>query len=67
MRRLDIRRLARCGVLRPDFYGQWHWLLRDKVVASISIRTEPDRLILTYRHQRHGSDWKNERYPVELS
>lgn len=67
MRRLDVRRLARCGVLRPDFYGRWQWLLRDKVVASINIRTEPDRVILTYRHQSRGSDWKDERYPVELS
>jgi hypothetical protein len=67
MRSLDIRRLARRGALRRDFHGQWQWLLRDKVMASIQIRAESDRLILTYRHRSHGSQWKDERYPVDLS
>jgi hypothetical protein len=36
-------------------------------VASISMRTEEDRVILTYRHRRDGSAWKSEEYPVYLS
>ncbi|WP_295145270.1 hypothetical protein [uncultured Reyranella sp.] len=64
---LDIRRLAAKGALRPGFVGSWQWLRRDKVVASIGLRTESDRLILTYQHSSQGGDWEDERYSVGLS
>lgn len=35
-------------------------------MASISVRTEPGRVILTYRHRRGGENWKGESYPVYL-
>jgi hypothetical protein len=63
-RRLDVRRLARAGVLNPGYWGGWQWLRDGEVVASIRLRTEQDRVILTYRHRSGGGDWKDEEYPV---
>jgi hypothetical protein len=36
-------------------------------VASIQMRAEPDRVILTYRHRRGEAEWRDEEYPVYLS
>jgi hypothetical protein len=35
-------------------------------VASIQMRAEQDRVILTYRHCSGGGDWKDEQYPVRI-
>ena len=36
------------------------------MLAAIRVRTEPDRVILDYRHQGDGEDWQDECYPVYL-
>jgi len=36
------------------------------VISAIHVRTEPGRVILTYRHRSGGEDWQDERYPVYL-
>ena len=65
-RSIDVRRWKRDGLLDPDQSFGWQWSRDDEVVASIRVRTESDRLILTYRHRNNGSDWKDESYPVYL-
>lgn len=35
-------------------------------MASIDVRTEPGRVILSYRQRSGGGDWKREEYPVWL-
>src|SRR5438552_12130029 len=36
------------------------------VVGSVGVRAEFDRVVLRYRHQRYGEDWKDEEYPIFL-
>lgn len=65
-RSIDVRRWRRDGLLDPNQSFGWQWSRHGEVVASIRVRTEPDRVILTYRHRSGGSDWKDESYPVYL-
>ena len=44
----------------------WNWLYDNETVATIQVKTESDRIILSYRHRNSGGDWKNEEYPVQL-
>ena len=43
MRRLDIRRLQRDGLLKPGRAFGWQWTGNGAEVASIQMRTEVDR------------------------
>lgn len=65
-RGIDIRQLARRGVLRPGFRGSWIWSRRGKQIASVGIRTEADRLWLTYRAQQRGSEPTDHEYAVQI-
>lgn len=65
-RTLDVRRWAREGMLRPGFQGGWYWMRDGETVASIQMRAEEDRVILTYRRRHTGKDWQDEHYPVRL-
>lgn len=67
MRILDVGRLARDHLLIPGSKGTCRWLRRGEVVANIGVRAEQDRVILSYRHQRSGREWKHEEYPVYIS
>src|SRR2546422_8594062 len=61
---LDVRRLAREGMLRPAYLGGWKWTDDGETVASIRMRAEQDCVILIYRHRSGGEKWKDEQYPV---
>jgi hypothetical protein len=63
---IDVRRWKRDGLLKPHQAFGWQWSRHGEVAASIRVRTESERVILTYRHRRGGDDWKDERYPVYL-
>ena len=65
-RSLDVRRLQRDGLLKPGLNYSWQWLRRDEVVANIGIRTEVDRIILSYRNKRGDEEWQEMNYPVYL-
>jgi hypothetical protein len=62
-RRLDVRYWARQGLLRPGYCGSCRWRRRGEVVASINVRAEEDRVILTYRHRSDTGEWKDQEYP----
>jgi len=64
-RALDVRRWQRDGFLTPGRAFGWQWTRNGETVASIQVRTESDRVILSYRH-RSGGEWKDELYPVRL-
>lgn len=66
MRRLDIRRLHRDGLLTPGRAFGWNWHRNGETVASINIRSEADRVILTYRARGNGGEWQPMEYPVYL-
>jgi len=65
-RSIDVRRWRRDGLLIPHQSFGWQWLRRGEAVASIGVRTEPGRVVLTYRHRSGGENWKDESYPVHL-
>jgi hypothetical protein len=66
-RSIDVRRWRRGGLLYPCQSFGWQWSRQGEVVASIRVRTEADRVILTYRHRSGGNDWEDESYPVYLN
>lgn len=63
-RALDVRRLAREGLLRPGRGGFWNWIQHGETVASIFIRAEPGCVTLEYRHRSNSEEWVHEKYPV---
>jgi len=65
-RAIDVRRWKRDGFLEPYLSFGWQWSRHGEVFASIQVRTEPGKVILTYRHRSGGDDWKQESYPVGL-
>jgi len=65
-RSIDVRRWKRNGLLTPHQSFDCTWSRQGGVVSSIRVRTEPDRVILTYRHRSGGEDWQDESYPVYL-
>ena len=65
-RSIDVRRWQRDGLLTPNNSFSWQWSREGEVFASIRVRTEPGRVILTYRHRSGGEEWKDESYPVRL-
>lgn len=65
-RTIDVRRWQRDGLLTPGHAFGWQWSCNGEKVASIDVRTEPGRVILSYRHRSGGGEWKDENYPVWL-
>ena len=53
---LDIRKLARQGLLVVGRGFSWQWTVNDRVVASISIRVESQGLVLSYQRMRTGEE-----------
>jgi hypothetical protein len=53
-RSIDVRRWKRGGLLTPHQSFGWQWSRHGEVVASIRVRTESNRLVLTYRHRSGG-------------
>ena len=53
---LDIRKLARAGVLMPGLSFSWQWLVNNRQVAGISIRVDLHRysMVLAYRVKSTG-------------
>ena len=66
-RSLDVRFLAREGMLMPGHSGSVSWTRNGEAVASIVVRCEEDHVILTYRHRCGGDDWTDEEYPVRFA
>lgn len=65
-RSIDVRRWKRGGLLTPGQSFGWQWSRQSELVASILVRSESDRVTLTYRHRSGGKDWKDGNYPVRL-
>ncbi len=65
-RALDIRYLQRRGLLASGHAFSWQWMRNGEKVASIQVRTEVDRIILSYRQRSGGGAWQDKAYPVGL-
>ncbi|TAM34084.1 MAG: hypothetical protein EPN61_17705 [Burkholderiaceae bacterium] len=68
LRLLDVRRLARDGLLKPGPAFMWSWRRGGKEVASIQIwPVDTDRVRLIYRQRRSGGEWQDLDYSVRLA
>ena len=65
-RALDVRLLAREGMLRPGRVGTWSWIQRGETVGAISIRAELGQITLEYRHRSNSEVWVDEKYTVQI-
>jgi len=66
--RLDVRKLQRDGFLGSGRSGTLRWSRNGEAFASIRFRSEPNQIILRYRHRSfYEEDWKEEEYPVSLA
>jgi hypothetical protein len=63
---LDVRRLAREGLLKPGYLCGWKWMRNGETVASIQMRAEQNRIILIYFHRGSGGEWKDAQDPVPI-
>ncbi len=63
---LDVRRLAREGLLSEGRTFGWHWRINGREVASIQIRVREGHVLLDYRHRPRDGTWRDECYPVRL-
>ncbi len=53
-RTLDVRQLARDGLLAPGKWFGWNWSREGDVIVSIQIRVGGDRVTLNYRARNQG-------------
>lgn len=65
-RSLDVRQFQRDGLLEEGKSFGWSWTRNGEKMASIQVKVSENRVILDYRHQSNGSEWKNQNYPVLL-
>jgi hypothetical protein len=65
-RSIDVNHLQRTGCLRPGWSGGWQWTRDGERVAWISMRSDPDRLHLSYRVRVGGGDWQDVAEPVAI-
>lgn len=65
MRRLDVRQLAREGLLTAGRSFLRQWTCNGEVSGSIKLTVEEDAVLLDYR-QRSGGDWEPMSYYVRL-
>jgi hypothetical protein len=63
---LDINRLNRAGCLQSGYRGSLEWKRDGEQVAWIQFRRDGDRLILSYRVQRHGEEWQHVEQPTPI-
>jgi hypothetical protein len=67
LRALDVRRLARDGLLQPGRSFAWSWMRNGATVATINITPGSYSVTLDYRHKPHGREWQDKSYPVRLA
>lgn len=66
-RRLDVRRWAREGLLRPGNAFGWEWSRDGEKVASIQVTVEVGNVRLIYKSRQRFEDWRDFNYPVTLN
>ena len=65
-RAIDVRWLARKGILKSTGWANIEWSRDGKPVASVRVRGDTDRIHLWYRHSRNGGPWTTESYAVRV-
>jgi len=67
MRRIDVRRWQREGILKAGIAGGWQWSNRGEVVASIKYAVESGAVRLMYKSRDRGEKWQDMDYRVRLA
>jgi len=57
VRHVDIRRLARDGLLTPGNSFSWEWTRDSKLLSTIGLVTGDGFILFGYQLQRRGGDW----------
>ncbi len=65
-RSLDVNQLHADGCLTPGWSGGRQWTLDGKQTASIRLRAEADRVVLSYRYRVADGEWQNVEEPVGI-
>jgi hypothetical protein len=65
-RQIDVRRWQREGFLQLGRAFTWSWTRDGRRQASIGVRAESGRVVLTYTHSRYDSESRAMQYAVEL-
>lgn len=66
-RSLDVRWLARKGLLKPTGWSTLTWSREGREVASVRVRGDHGCVHLWYRHRRSGGEWQTESYTVRVA
>ncbi len=64
---LDVRYLYRHGMLASLCWSNLSWSRAGGPVGNISLRADPERVILNYRYRRYHDDWQPVEQPVPLA
>jgi len=68
LKKLDMNRLHRKGLLEPGCRGSVSWSKGENERSSIGFEAEDGWLLLEYRYKRNLSEeWEYVRYPVRLT
>lgn len=67
MRTLDVRKLQRDGLLKPERSISLTWRRNGKPEASIDMQVHSDSVTLAYRQRDRGGEWQAMNYPVRLT
>lgn len=65
-RRVDIRYMRRCGLLKPLTVGTLSWTRNGHPSGEVSYRVEDRRLVLNYRYRSGGGDWQDVEQAIAL-
>lgn len=63
---LDVRDLARVGLMHAGCGGRSRWTRHGEEIASIRTQAEEGRLVLAYRQRRAGGTWKDQAYSIPI-
>ena len=65
--RLDVRKLQQKGLLKSGPCFVWRWSRDDEVLGCVDIRTEANRVLLSYKAwEGNGQRWVRYEYPVSV-
>ncbi len=65
-RRLDVRRLARDGLLRRGRAGRVSWTVGGNPAGSLALHALQEGVVLDYSHLAYDGEWKPKQYLVRI-
>jgi hypothetical protein len=66
-RSIDVRQWHRDGLLKPGILFSWAWWHDETKAATITVRTEHNEVVLSYRYRVQGGDWQDVEETIPLT